>query len=344
MSKRIFSIVIVLSLFAIFPISVFALTLAEQAKGYRDKGYAAQQAGDIEGAISYYQKAASLDSNYAAPHNDLGIIYETKGWLDRAEEEYKKALTIDPDYAKAHTNLALLYERKGEVEKAAYHWMRRYRLGSPDDTWTKEAKERLVKLGMIEEGKIPQRVEYTREAEPKKLEPKIYKKIETPRKEKEIEVKKEEAPASKWARIGKERELPETKIERPASSPAKKKSMPEDVRKKQLEASLKLAEQRLREERRKESIPASKSAHRYLNDAQNFYQNGEYVRALDSLRKAKEIAPDDRSIYELENEVKDKMKEERISDHYKEGMRFFQQKNYTKAKEEFEAILSILPE
>lgn len=348
-------LIVVITVFIILlPILGFPLTLAEQAKEYREKGYQAQQAGSIEDAISYYQKAVSLDLNYAAPHNDLGIIYEAKGWLDRAEEEYKKALVIDPDYAKAHTNLALLYERKGEVEKAAFHWMKRYRLGSPEDTWTIEAKQRLEKLGLIdkEEPRLERPVE--REVVRKKVEPSRETKKEVPKlKEKtqpkreikepkrEIKAEKEEPPPSKWTRIGEpSQRIAKEQVERPT----KKKSVSEDLRKKQLEASLKLAEQRLREEKRKGAATTEKSARKYYNDAQNFYQNGEYVRALDSLRKAKEISPDDHSIYELENEIKIKMKQERISDHYNEGMRYFQQKNFTKAKEEFEAILSILPE
>jgi len=123
--------------------------LSDEAVSYREKGYEAQQSGDIDTAISWYQKAVGLDPKYAAPHNDLGILFETKGWLDRAESEYKKALVIDPDYEKAHTNIALLYERKGEKEKAAFHWMKRYKLGRSGDLWTDEALLRLKKLDLL---------------------------------------------------------------------------------------------------------------------------------------------------------------------------------------------------
>src|SRR3989338_6378347 len=107
--------------------------VAKEAEAYRTKGYDAQQLGDIDTAIEWYQKAANLRPEYASPHNDLGILFETKGWLDRAEAEYEKALAIDPAYKEVHTNLALLYERKGELEKAAFHWMKRYKLGDPAD-------------------------------------------------------------------------------------------------------------------------------------------------------------------------------------------------------------------
>ena len=128
---------------------IYAGSLSEEAVSYRVEGFKAQDSGDIDTAISYYQKSAALDPNYATPHNDLGILYEAKGLLDRAELEYQKALAIDRNYAKAHTNLALLYERKGELEKAAFHWMKRYRLGEPGETWKEEARQRLEKLGLI---------------------------------------------------------------------------------------------------------------------------------------------------------------------------------------------------
>ncbi len=125
------------------------VVLSDEAVSYRNKGYEAQQNGDIDTAISWYQKSAGLDPKYAAPHNDLGILFETKGWLDRAEAEYKKALAIDSNYGKAHTNIALLYERKGEKEKAAFHWMKRYKLGRSGDPWTEEALTRLKKLDLL---------------------------------------------------------------------------------------------------------------------------------------------------------------------------------------------------
>lgn len=130
---------------------IYPWTLSSEALVYRENGYKAQEIGDIDSAITWYQKACQLDANYASPHNDLGILYETKGWLDRAEMEYRKALAIDPNHERSYTNLALIYERKGDLEKSAFYWMRRYKLGKPGDYWTDEARKRLEKLGLVEE-------------------------------------------------------------------------------------------------------------------------------------------------------------------------------------------------
>ena len=40
---------------------VFSQEFAKEAREYRQKGYQAQQAGDIELAIVYYKKAIALD-------------------------------------------------------------------------------------------------------------------------------------------------------------------------------------------------------------------------------------------------------------------------------------------
>jgi len=80
--------------------------------------------------------------------------------------------------------------------------------------------------------------------------------------------------------------------------------------------------------------------------AKDFYNKGEYAKALDSIRIAKQSSSDNdnKQLLELEETIKFKMKEERIEDHYKEGMIRYRQKEFAGARKEFEAILSILPE
>ena len=123
--------------------------LREEALAYRKDGFDRQQRGDLDGALSAYQKAAALDSTYATPHNDLGVLFEQQGQLDMARDAYEESLRIDPAYGAAHANLALLYEKLGQKEKAIYHWLRRYQLGDPHDPWTIHAESRLIALGVL---------------------------------------------------------------------------------------------------------------------------------------------------------------------------------------------------
>ncbi len=414
--------------------------LSDEAPSYREKGYNAQQNGDIDTAISFYQKAAVIDPDYAAPHNDLGILFETKGWLDRAESEYKRAITINPLYEKAHTNLALFYERKGEVEKAAFHWMKRYKLGTPGDTWTDEARERLEKLGLVgdisledlarakerpqeqdtkgdslwtrmfpkekktKRRKVTKRRPKAKSTDLRKVENRLRKLddklskieqkisgesvgIEEPLREdfssediltKELEesfrlaeeklhqrktidtpVPKEKPTLEESFRLAEERlkkEKARSKIS--LKEEPTKVSMPEDITDEDLEKAFSLAEEMLQREQsgpkeaprpvKKEPTPKKikpvSKAKSYYKEARDCYKNGEYSKALSLVRSAKKENPEDISLLELEEEIKNTMKEERIDDHYSEGIMYYNKDDFSSARKEFEAILGILPE
>jgi Flp pilus assembly protein TadD len=303
--------------------------VSSDAEAYRTKGYDAQQRGDIDTAIEWYQKAANLMPNYASPHNDLGILFESKGWLDRAASEYEKALAIDPNYKEVHTNMALLYERKGELDKAAFHWMRRYKLGSPEDPWTQEAKNRLEKLGLLEKAESVEQI---------KKGPPVRKRLG---KKQKPEAKKDTG----WTRLGSEKNKKQAAVKESSK-----------VLDEELQESLRLAEERLKKEKAgkedtayvKKQIdtgePVLGEAGSSYNKAKDYYNKGEYAKALDTIRLAKQNSPQNSLLLNLEDEIKFKMKEERIEDHYKEGIIHYRQKDFAGARKEFEAILSILPE
>ncbi|NQT75880.1 MAG: tetratricopeptide repeat protein [Candidatus Omnitrophica bacterium] len=370
-----FSQVFIISLILLSSISIinthyiYAEELKEEAGSYRIQGYEAQERGDIDAAITWYQKATTMDPEYAAPYNDLGILFEAKGWLDRAELAYQKALSIDPNYEEAHTNLALLYERKGELEKAAFHWMRRYKLGKPGEAWTEEAMQRLEKLGLLD----------AKEAKNIKVQRSLDKSHE--RKKPEARIKKKESRRSKSTSTGEWTRVGHTSISKKGTavrSVRKKSAAKKGDMEAELQESLRLAEERLRKEkgreprkeprreprkvvkkeRKEEKAKAADaepsnsastkgtrySAKSYYSKAASYYRNGEYSRALDTIRTAKRDYPDDASLLTLENNIKNKMKEERIEDHYNEGLMHYRQKDYSGARDEFEAILNILPE
>jgi len=321
--------------------AVQAATLAGDAETYRTNGYNAQQRGDIDTAIEWYQKAIGIKPDYASPHNDLGVLFEIKGWMDRAEAEYNKALAIDPNYKEVYANLALLYERKGELEKAAFNWMKRYKLGSPKDPWTQEAKNRLEKLGLLDK---------TKDAKPETEQPlSVEKQIEKEKpviEEPKAEVKKNNKPKEKkeseWTKVGPANKKPSKK-----KSAKSKNSMDSELQK-----SLRLAEERLKQESAlaaKGDVGAKPAAvsgelSSSYNRAKDCYNKGEYAKALDIIRIAKQDFADNKQLLALEEEVKFKMKEARIEDYYKEGMIHYRQKDFAGARKEFEAILSILPE
>lgn len=115
----------------------------QQARTYREQGIALQKDGDIQAALSYYQKAIALDATYVVAFNDVGIIYEGMGYLDRAREMYVKAIEIDPTYPDSYSNLALLYESQKDYASAVWCWVKRATLGGAEDEWAQAARRRL---------------------------------------------------------------------------------------------------------------------------------------------------------------------------------------------------------
>ncbi|MFC1709531.1 tetratricopeptide repeat protein [Candidatus Omnitrophota bacterium] len=130
----------------------------KQVQEYRDRGYEAQRSGNLDLALSYYQKAIELNPYYALAYNDIGVVLESKGMAERAKQAYLKALTVDPNYLSAYYNLAALYEKEGDFDQAAYYWRLRVNLGAWSDTWTWKAQEHLEGLGLkgeLDISKIP---------------------------------------------------------------------------------------------------------------------------------------------------------------------------------------------
>ncbi len=135
---------------AIFPQNDDNLTaLQKQARLYRNQGLELQKKGDIDQAMSLYQKAIQLEPAYAIAYNDLGTVYEVKGLVDQAEACYLQAITLDPHYLSPYSNLALLYENKRDLENAYTYWKKRADLGSPSDPWTQKSRKRLKDLMQI---------------------------------------------------------------------------------------------------------------------------------------------------------------------------------------------------
>lgn len=124
-------------------------SLQKEARAYRRQGREYQRQGDLDAAMTAYQKAIIVDSAYAVAYNDLGVIYEVRGLADRAQEAYLKAIQINPGYLSAYSNLALLYETGRDLEKAAFYWEQRVELGDPEDPWTDKARQRLSDIRAV---------------------------------------------------------------------------------------------------------------------------------------------------------------------------------------------------
>lgn len=90
----------------------------QKARAYNNYGVDLSQHGQYVDAIPYFQKAISIDDNYADPHNNLAISYAQIGQFDNAIETIMNSLKINPYYPEGYNNLASFLMSKQDLPKA----------------------------------------------------------------------------------------------------------------------------------------------------------------------------------------------------------------------------------
>jgi len=91
-------------------------------------GYALKAAGQLDEAISCYERAIQLDPGYAPVHMNLGVALKATGKLDQAIDCYRRAIEADPSFAQAHNNLANALKARGDLAGAIEHFEQAARL------------------------------------------------------------------------------------------------------------------------------------------------------------------------------------------------------------------------
>ncbi len=82
---------------------------AAYAPAYARLSVIALQQNDLEAAVEYLQRALEIRPNFAAGHYQLGSIYHKQGEIEKAIESFEAALTLKPNFASACNALAWLY-------------------------------------------------------------------------------------------------------------------------------------------------------------------------------------------------------------------------------------------
>jgi tetratricopeptide (TPR) repeat protein len=112
--------------------------------------------GQVDDAISHYQKAVNIRSDnrethhhlsVALLHASLGNALTRKGRLDEALVHYRKAIELRDDFADAHSNLASLLARKGETAEAIAHYEKALGIPPEDATSHLGLAKLLLQLG-----------------------------------------------------------------------------------------------------------------------------------------------------------------------------------------------------
>ena len=126
---------------------------------HRNLGFAFYMKGQMDEAISQFQKAVRLEPDAAEAYDHLGITFFNKGQLDEAIRQFGEALRLDPDYADAHYNLGVLFYQQGRTDQAIRQFQETIRL-KPDHA---EAHHNLgVTLGL--EGQTEEAIRQFQEA------------------------------------------------------------------------------------------------------------------------------------------------------------------------------------
>jgi tetratricopeptide (TPR) repeat protein len=95
----------------------------DYADAHNDLGMALIEQGRLQEAISQYEQALQVGPD-AGVHNNMGVALMRLGRLQEAVSQYQQALQLRPDYAEAHNNLGIALVRLGKVQEAMVHWQR----------------------------------------------------------------------------------------------------------------------------------------------------------------------------------------------------------------------------
>jgi Tfp pilus assembly protein PilF len=98
---------------------------------HRNLGYAFYIKGQMDEALSQFQKAVLLEPDAPEAYDHLGITYNGKGQLDEAIRQFQEALRLDPSYADAHYNLGVAFYQQGRTDEAIRQFQETIRL-KPD--------------------------------------------------------------------------------------------------------------------------------------------------------------------------------------------------------------------
>ena len=79
---------------------------------------------DIPKAITYFERAVTLDSKQAVAFRNLGVAYGLSGNFKKAEEALQTSIGLDPNDPQAYMNLGVTYRQMGDTVKAR-QWLDR---------------------------------------------------------------------------------------------------------------------------------------------------------------------------------------------------------------------------
>ena len=98
-----------------------------------------------EQALGNIEKSISANGNNAVSRTIYGLTLKNTGKFGQAEAEYNKAITLDPNYAAPYLNLAILYDVFLNSPKKSLPYYEKYKelSGKDIEKWLVELKRRI---------------------------------------------------------------------------------------------------------------------------------------------------------------------------------------------------------
>jgi tetratricopeptide (TPR) repeat protein len=123
----------------------------DNAKARYNLGLALFQKGKVDEAIVHYQQALQIKPDYAEARNNLGNALLQKGNADEAIVQFQKALQIKPDYAEARNNLGNALLQKGSVDEAITQFQKALQINPGDADAHNNLGTALFQKGNVDE-------------------------------------------------------------------------------------------------------------------------------------------------------------------------------------------------
>ena len=116
-------------------------TSPSSATDWYNVGYSASNAGKYQEAVTDFQNAISLKSDYAEAYNMLGFCTRKLGNVSQAFTYYETALKLKPNFPEAREYYGEAYLQQGNLAKAVQQYIILEKAGN------KNARELLEKIG-----------------------------------------------------------------------------------------------------------------------------------------------------------------------------------------------------
>jgi len=109
-----------------------------EVKSYVDRSLKELENNNIDGAIGTLQSLIKLDPNNALAYFNLGNLFAQKNRLDLAETAFKRAVEIQPNYIEAYQRLGQTYEIMRYFDRAKTQYQKAQALVQKNDRSGKE--------------------------------------------------------------------------------------------------------------------------------------------------------------------------------------------------------------